>query len=163
MMPHRAALVLLALAAGIAVAAQTPQWPPPAGVEARMKELQAIIGSKESTPAQREAARKELSGLLRSPAGQARGPTRDEKPARPARAAIEPLPSMVKPLDGKLPSGPPLAHVEVLSPPKMLVIPSTGATTTPSAGFAVNPRTGAILHEIPGGYVDPRTGQVIPR
>src|SRR6266849_4599618 len=98
-------LVVLAAMATIAVAAETPQWPPPSGVEARMKELQAIIGSRDSTAAEREAARKELSGLLKSPAGQARGPTRDEKPAR---AAIEPLPSMVKPLDGKMPSAPPL-------------------------------------------------------
>ena len=162
-MTRYATLTLFALAATIAVAAQTPQWPPPSGVEARMKELQAIIGSRESTAAQREAARKELSGLLKSPAGQARGPTRDEKPARPARAAIEPLPSMVKPLEGKMPSAPPLAHVEVVTPPKMLTIPSTGSTTTPSGRFAVDPRTGAVLHEIPGGYVDPRTGQVVPR
>lgn len=159
----KALAVLLATAATIAAAAETAQWPPPSPVEARMRELQAIIGSRESTAAQREAARKELSGLLKSPAGQARGPTRDEKPTRPARAAIEPLPSMVKPAEGKMPSAPPLAHVEVVSPPKIMVIPGTGAATTPSAGFAVNPRTGAILHEIPGGYVDPRTGQVIPR
>jgi hypothetical protein len=149
-----------ALAATLAAAMETTQWPPPSGVEARMRELQAIIGSRESTAAQREAARKELSGLLRSPAGQARGPTPDEKPAR---AAIEPLPSMVKPAEGKLPSAPPLAHVEVVTPSKTLILPSTGIATTPSGGFAVNPRTGAILHEIPGGYIDPRTGQVVPR
>jgi hypothetical protein len=157
----KALAVLLVAAATIAVAAETPQWPPPAGVEARMKDLQAIIGGKDVTKEQREAARKELSGLLKSPAGQARGPTPDEK--RPARAAIEPLPSMVKPLEGKMPSAPPLAHVEVVSPPKTIVLPGTGVATTPSAGFAVNPRTGAILHEIPGGYIDPRTGQVVPK
>jgi hypothetical protein len=155
--------LLLATAATIAVAAETPQWPPPAPVETRMKELQAIIGGKDATKEQREAARKELSGLLKSPAGQARGPTPDEKPARPPRAAIEPLPSMVKPLEGKMPPAPPLAHVEVVTPPKTLTIPSTGSTTTPSGRFAVDPRTGAVLHEIPGGYVDPKTGQVVPK
>ncbi len=159
-MARYTALALLALAATIAVAVETPQWPPPSPVEARMRELQAIIGSRESTAAEREAARKELAGLLKSPAGQARGPTRDEKPAR---AAIEPLPSMVRPLEGKMPSAPPLAHVEVVTPPKMLTIPSTGSTTTPSGRFAVDPRTGAVLHEIPGAYVDPKTGQVIPK
>ncbi len=155
--------VLLTTAATMTVAAETAQWPPPSSVEARMKELQAIIGSKDVTKDQREAARKELSGLLKSPAGQARGPTPDEKPARPPRAAIEPLPSMVKPLEGKMPPAPPLAHVEVVTPPKTLTIPSTGSTTTPSGRFAVDPRTGAVLHEIPGGYVDPKTGQVVPK
>ena len=65
-MARYAALTLFALAAAIALAAETPQWPPPSGVEARMKELQAIIGSRESTAAQREAARKELAGLLKN-------------------------------------------------------------------------------------------------
>jgi len=143
-------------------AAQTAQWPPPAGVEARMRELQGVIGGRETSAAQREAAREELSGLLKSP--QARGPSRDEKPVRPARAAIDPLPSMLKPADGALPAAPPVARLDVVAPPpKMLVIPSTGAVTSPSGRFAVDPRTGALLHEIPGGYVDPRTGQVVPR
>lgn len=159
-MARYTALTLLALAATIAVAVETPQWPPPSPVEARMRELQAIIGSKDATAAQREAARKELAGLLKSAAGRARGPTPDEKPAR---AAIEPLPSIVKPLEGKMPSAPPLAHVEVVTPPKMVTIPSTGSTTTPSGRFAVDPRTGSVLHEIPGGYVDPKTGQVVPK
>jgi hypothetical protein len=161
----KALAVLLATAATIAVAAETAQWPPPSPVEARMKELQAILGSKESTPAQREAARKELSGLLKSPAGRARGATPDEKPARPARAAIEPLPGMVKPADGALPVAPPVARLDVVPapPPRMLVIPGTGSVATPSGRFAIDPRTGAVLHEIPGGYVDPRTGQVTPR
>jgi len=156
-----AAITFLALAATGALAADTPQWPPPSGVEVRMRELQAIIGSRGASSAQREAAREELSGLLKSPAGKARGPTRDEK--RPARAAIEPLPPMIKPADGRMPSAPPVAQVEVVIPPKPLVIPSTGAVTAPSGRFAIDPRTGTVLHEIPGGYIAPRTGQVTPR
>jgi hypothetical protein len=158
----KALAVLLATSATIAVAAETAQWPPPLPVEARMKELQAVIGGKESTPAQREAARKELSGLLKSPAGRARGATPDEKPAR---SAIEPLPSLVKPADGAVPVAPPVARLDVVPapPPKMLVIPGTGSAATPSGRFAIDPRTGAVLHEIPGGYIDPRTGQVTPR
>jgi hypothetical protein len=158
----RAALCL-ALAATAARAADTAQWPPPTPVRERMHELQLLIDSREATPAQREAARKELSGLLKSPAGQARGPTPDEKPVRPAHAPLDPLPPIVKPLP-RAPANPaaPVAHVDVVAPPKPLVLPS-GSVAAPSGHFAVDPRTGAVLHEIPGGYVDPRTGQVTPR
>src|SRR5258706_4365770 len=90
--------VLLTTAATMTVAAETAQWPPPSSVEARMKELQAIIGSKDVTKDQREVARKELSGLLKSPAGQARRATPDEKPAPAPRAAIETLPRIVQTL-----------------------------------------------------------------
>jgi hypothetical protein len=161
MMLTRAALCL-AIAANSAGAADTVQWPPPDAVQERMHELQLLIGSRDATPAQREAAREELSGLLKSPAGQARGPTADEKPVRPAHAPLEPLPAMVKALP-RLPADPsvPVAHVEVVTPTKPLVLPS-GSVTTPSEHFAVDPRTGAVLHAIPGGYVDPRTGQVTP-
>src|SRR5437868_6363214 len=105
-----AALAALALAAGViagASAADEPQWPPPEGVQARMRELQQAIIRRDSTPAEREAAREELGSLLKSPAGQQRGRTPDEKPPRPARAAIDPFPSVhghasplgVKPVD----------------------------------------------------------------
>lgn len=158
----RAALCL-AIAATAAAAADTAQWPPPTPVQERMHELQLLIGSREATPEQREAARQELSGLLKSPAGQARGPTADEKPLRPAHAPLDPLPGIVKALP-RVPANPaaPVAHVEVVAPPKPLVLPS-GSVVTPSERFAIDPRTGAVLHEIPGGYVDPRTGQVTPR
>ena len=153
----------VALVATCAGAADTATWPPPSEVEARMHELQAVLGSRESTPAQREAAREELSGLLKSPAGQARGRTPDEKPSRAARASIDPYPRIVKPAQAPFVGpAPPLAHLDIVSPPKPRVTPS-GAVTTPSNGFAIDPRTGAVLHEIPGGYVDPRTGQVTPR
>jgi hypothetical protein len=156
-----AAGVLLAFAVALTAAAQDPQWPPPSGVEARMRELQAILSSRDATPEEREAAREELSSLLKSPAGQAR-PSRDEK-KRPARAAIQPLPSMVKPAEGPIPTAPPVARIEVVPPAKAHVIPQTGAVAPDPGRFAVDPRTGAVLHEVPGGYIDPRTGQIVPR
>lgn len=156
----RRAAAAFAFGACLAGAAETAQWPPPAGVEARMRELQSVLGNRDATAAQRESAREELSNLLKSPAGQARGRTADE---RPARAAIEPLPSMVRPAENPLVAQPPVARVEVIVPPKPLVIPQSGAVAAPSGRFAIDPRTGAVLHEIPGGYVDPRTGQFTPR
>src|ERR1700674_5518435 len=130
-----AAAVLLVFAAAVGAAEQGPQWPPPSGVEARMRERQAILASRDATPEQREAARAELSSLLKSPAGQAR-PSRDEKPTRPARAAIQPLPSMVKPAEGPIPTAPPVARVEVLPPAKAHVIPQTGAVAPDPGRFA---------------------------
>lgn len=157
MAPIRAACCV-ALFALPAAAADTAQWPPPTAVQERMHELQLVIGSRDSTAAQREAAREELSGLLRSPAGQSRGAA----PVRPAHAPLEPLPALVKPLaPAAATPAPPLAHVEVVVPPKPLVLPS-GSVVLPLERFVVDPRTGAILHEIPGGYIDPRTGQITP-
>ena len=157
----------LAIGVGIALAApalavESTQWPPPEGVGARMRELQQVITARDSTMAEREAAREELSGLLRSPAGQSRR-TPDEK--RPVRAAIEPFPSVVAPMT-VLPAPPPsggVATVEVIVPPKPVVNPHSGAAASPTGRFAIDPRTGNVLHESAGGYVDPRTGQFIPR
>jgi hypothetical protein len=153
----------LACAATLAAAVETTAWPPPAGVETRMHELQDVIASRDATPEQREAARRELAALLRNPA--ARLPTPDEK--APARAAIEPYPRIVKPAEGPVPPAAPVAHLEVVEPPKTLV-PIPGSATaavpaTPSGSFAIDPRTGAVLHGVPGGYIDPRTGQFVPR
>lgn len=157
----RIAALAIALFAAVTAAAEAPQWPPPSGVELRMRELQTVLGNRDATAAQRESAREELSNLLKSPAGQARGRTADEKPAR---AAIEPLRGIVKPAENPLVVQPPVAHLEVTAPPRPPIIPQSGAVaTSPSGTFAINPRSGAILHEIPGGYVDPRTGQVTPR
>jgi hypothetical protein len=164
-MRARGLVALLALAAPPAFALETTQWPPPPEAEARMRELQQALTARDSTPAERERAREELSDLLKSPAGQARGRTPDEKPARAARAAIEPYPSVVAPVN-VAPAPPPpggVATVEVVVPPKPIVIPKTGAALTPSGRFAIDPRTGSVLHEIPGGYVDPRTGRFSPR
>ena len=132
-----------------------------------MHTLQQVIIDPQSTASQREAAREELANLLRSPAGQR--PAGEEKPARAPRAAIIPFPSVVHPLPPEKNLVPPseVAHVEVIPPPKVAVIPGKGTAavpTSPSApGFAVDPLNGHVLHGVPGGYVDPRTGQFIPR
>jgi hypothetical protein len=151
----------LAFAASAAWADEPAQWPPPAPVEARMHELQHVIGDPHATPGEREAARKELGDMLKSPAGQARGRTPDEKPVR-ARAAIEPLGPIVKPAQSPAIATPPVAHVEVISPPPASVAghPNVAA---PANGFAVDPRNGHVLHETINGYVDPRTGQFTPK
>ena len=159
----RALVAALGVAlAAPALAVESTQWPPPEGVEARMRELQQAIMARDATLAQREAAREELMGLLKSPAGQNRRTT-DEK--RPARAAIEPYPSVVAPMT-VLPAPPPaagVATVEVIVAPKPVVIPQSGAVASPTGRFAIDPRTGNVLHESGGGYVDPRTGQFVPR
>jgi hypothetical protein len=143
--------------------AQEPgSWPPPGATADRMHELQAIIGSAESTAAQRESARKELSDLLKSPAGQSR-PTPDEKPVVPRRAAIEPFGQIVKPATTVTVPMPGVATVEVVTPPRITISPPTGRPVVPSIGSAVDPRTGHILHETPNGFIDPRTGQFTPK
>ena len=156
--------LLLALATSSAA-----QWPPSAETAERMRLLQERLRNAEVSPAQREAAREELSGLLKSPAGQARGRTADEKPARPARAAVDPYPGTAPATEVTTltPVRPPpaqgVAQLEVTAPPKPVVIPQAGIVMNPGKAVIVDPRTGGVLHEIPGGYIDPRTGQVVPR
>ena len=58
---------------------------------------------------------------------------------------------------------PGVAELEVVRPPRPLVVPQTGAAIAPSGRAGVDPRTGNILHETPAGYVDPKTGQFVPR
>jgi hypothetical protein len=158
-----AAALALALVAMPATALESAEWPPSPEVASRMKTLQEKLRDPDVTAAQREAAREELAGLLKSPAGQARGRTADEKPAR---AAIDPYPSVVRPPPAPAPAPPPpedVAKLEVVEPPKPVVDPRTG-TVLPRAGdFAIDPRTGAVLHATPGGFIDPKTGQFIPR
>ncbi len=127
----RRAAACLALAAAPVLALDTPQWPPPESVEARMRELQLVIIARESKPSQREAAREELVGLLKSPAGRLRDPGTPQRPA--ARAAIDPYPSVVAPVNIAPAPRPPggVAHIEVIQPPK--------------------------------AYLDPRTGRIVPR
>ena len=127
-----------------------------------MRELQSVLADPDATAPQREAAREELSSLLKSPAGQARGRTRDE---RPPRAAIEPFPSVVPPAPRAVPAVPPggVAQVEVVEPPKRFALPPAGIAPLPATRFAIDPRTGGVLHEVPGGYIDPRTGALVPR
>lgn len=163
------AAIVVALAAPAAFALETATWPPPAPEQDRMHALQQVIIDPQSSAAKREAAREELANLLRGPAGQR--PAGEEKPARPPRAAIVPFPSVVRPLPPEKNLVPPseVAHVEVIQPPKPVVIPGKGtvavptAPTLPAPGFAVDPLTGNVLHGVPGGYVDPKTGQFIPR
>jgi hypothetical protein len=158
---RRAALLALAGLALPAVALETPQWPPPEGVEARMHELQQVIIARESTLAQRDTARAALIDLLKSPAGRGQ-PTTDK---HPARAAIEPLPSVVAPVNvapSTLPAGS-VARIEVIEPPKAIPMPPLGLPPPVPGRAAVDPRTGAVLHGTAAGYVDSRTGQFIPR
>lgn len=157
----RAALLCAVLAAGPALAVEDTQWPPAGGDEARMRELQLVIGSRDSTLAQRDNAREELMGLLMSPGARARGPLPEKRPARAAVAdpvKVDPVPVA--------PAAPPpggVAHIEVVQPPKIVVNPNTGSALPPSANFAIDPRTGHVLHGNAAGYIDPRTGQFIPR
>jgi hypothetical protein len=164
-MRARVALAAAALAAMAAYGLETTQWPPPDSVAARMKALQQTLASADATAAQREAAREELAGLLKSPAGQARGRSRAE---RPARAAIEPFPSVVRPSAPSTPITvvpPPggVARLEVIEPPKIVIDPRNGTALPQTGGFAIDPRSGSVLHETPGGFVDPKTGRIVPR
>lgn len=161
-MRARVRLAILVLGALPAVAAETG-WPPPPQTLARMKALQGVLADREATAAQREAAREELSSLLKSPAGQARGRTADEKPARPARAAIEPVPTTLIPAPNNLVPTPGVAKLEVVDPPKPLIDPTSGQVMPQVGAFTVDPRTGNVLHPAPGGAIDPRTGQFVPR
>jgi hypothetical protein len=154
-------LAALLLASTLALGVETPAWPPPGDVAARMSELQGVIENPRSTPAQREAAREELSGLLKSPAGQSRRAPGEKA----ARAAIEPFGPIVKPAVNPPVSVPMpgVASVEVIAPPRITIAPRTGAAVAPSGRVAVDPRTGNVLHDAGNGYVDPRTGQFTPK
>jgi len=155
------ALMAAALVAAPCMALETAQWPPPPETAQRMQELQHVIIDPTSTSQERAVARQELSGLLHSPAGQSQA---DVKPSRPARAAIDPFPSVVKPYDRITPPAPPagVAHVEVIEPPKSVVIGPLSRPAVPSGDFAIDTH-GNVLHPVPGGYIDPRTGRVTPR
>ena len=160
---HRVASLVVALIAFPAFALESAQWPPPGDEEARMQELRQVIVARDSTPAQRESAREELMGLLMSPGARARGPLPEKK--RTARAAVVD-PVAVEPVP-VAPAPPPpggVAHIEVIEPPKPVIIPNTRIVVAPTTGtFAIDPRTGHILHGAGTGFVDPRTGQFIPR
>jgi hypothetical protein len=159
-----AAFVALALGPLAAAALDDTGWPPPPEVLGRMRDLQAKIADPNSTREERDAARSELSRLLKSPSA-------SDKPKdtpRPARAAIDPFPSVVKPIEDRMPKlpAPPTARLEVIPDPRRtpVVNPSTGGVIHPTApGVAVDPRTGNLLHETPSGYVDPRSGRFTPK
>ena len=154
--------LIAACAALGAGAVDSTRWPPQGDAAARLRERQAVISNPQSTAGQREAAREELSSLLKSP--NARGRTRDEKPVRAApRAAIEPVAPMVKPAVNPSVPGPGVATVDVVIPPRITVAPATGTAVAPAGRGAVDPRTGHVLHDVGNGYVDPRTGQFTPK
>jgi len=157
----------LALGSAAAPAVDSTQWPPPPEVLEHMKALQARIADPGTSKEERAAARAQLERLMKSPAG-ADKKTADEA-RKPARAAIEPFPSVVKPRTAqpeRFGPPPPTAHVEVIDPPRKPVVvdPQTGSLIQPTApGVAVDSRTGHILQETPGAYIDPRTGRIIPK
>lgn len=155
----RATAAFLALLAGSAMAVDSTAWPPPSPVEARMHELQHIITNPQSTAEQRNAARAELVNLLKSPAGQARDTTN----ARPPRAAIQPFGPIVKPAVNPPVADVPVAHVDVVSPPKPIALPNGSIAAPAGNGTAIDTHTGAVLREVPGGYIDPRTGKFTPQ
>ena len=164
-MNARRAIALCAALAPSLAFAQAAAWPPPPEVLGRMRDLQAVIVAPTTSKEARAAARLELERLLKSPAGQDRPGAHERNP--PPRAAIEPFPSVFKPIEGKLPA-PPTARLEVIPDPAPLprpaINPSTGSVVRPSApGVAIDPRTGHVLHEMPAGYVDPLTGRFIPK
>ena len=162
-MRARRGLAILALAALPAAAVETAAWPPPEGVAARMKQLQSVMADRAASAAQRDAARRELTLLLKSPAARAR-PGAADKPARAARAAIEPVPTTVIPSPNNSVPTPGVARLEIVEPPKPVLDPRMGGTLVPApGGFALDPRTGNVLHPVPGGAVDPLTGRFVPR
>ena len=161
------AAAALALALGpLAVLAQeaTATWPPPPEVLGKMRDLQAKIGDPATSKEDRAVARRELERLMKSPAAADKGEAR-----RPARAAIDPFPSIVKPAEDRMPPvpAPPTARLEVVPERSRapVINPSTGGVIhpTPAPGAAIDPRTGGLLHETPAGFVDPRTGRFTPK
>lgn len=157
---------LALLAAGLllafgAAALEAPQWPPPEAEAARMRELQAEMSARESTPAQREAARRELAKLLKAPGA----PRESAPPSKlPPRAAIEPFPPIaapaLKPAAPVDPSG--VARLEVVGPSRAIVNPQTGTVVVPLGSAAIDLRSGTWLQETPSGYIDPQ-GRLIPK
>jgi hypothetical protein len=143
--------------------AATTSWPPSEAVMARMHELQGVIANPASSGEQREAARHELSDMLKSPAGAAKGATPDEKPMKAPRAAIQPFGPIVKPAPQVSVPVPGVATVDVVRPPSITVAPQSGRAIVPSTGAAFDPLTGRVLQEVPNGYVDPRTGRFTPK
>ena len=154
---RKAATRLLATAAlaasGAAFAVDTTQWPPPPTESIRMYELQREIVRPDSTPERREAARRELAKLLM------RTGAEEPKPAAP-RAAIEPFPPVPAPAATPKVPMPGVAELEVVRPPRPMVIPQSGTALAPSGRTAIDPRTGHVLHETAAGFIDPKTGLV---
>ena len=155
-----ATLVAGLLLAFGAAALDAPQWPPPEAEVRRMRELQAEISSKEATPGRREAARQELGKLLKAPGAA-------PPPRSPARAAVQPQPSIPAP-NLAMPVAPrvdpdDVARLEVVGPSRAIVNPATGTLVAPVGSTVIDLRSGTVLVETPSGYVDPRNGRLIPK
>jgi hypothetical protein len=132
-----------------------------------MRELQAEIHAKEATPEQREAARRELARLLKSPAAKSPASGEGRGEGSQPRAAIQPFPPIVAPAL-PLPPAPrvdpgDVARLEVVGPSRAIVNPATGAPLMPLGSTMVDTRTGRVLAETPSGFMDPVTGRLIPK
>lgn len=154
------ALLVVALACGhpalAAEPAPAPGWPPSEAARDRIVELRAVMSSREATPGEREAARRELAAMLRSPAAPAE-PVKAV--ARAPRAAIAPFPALVSPV-APLPQAP--AAVMVPAPRTMPAWPDAESERAASR-FKVDPATGGVMVRTPQGYVDPNTGHRLPK
>jgi hypothetical protein len=151
-------LFFLLMLAGAAHALDAPEWPPPAADAARMRELQQVIASAESTREQRDAARTELARMMMAPS--ASGPLPHTRP----RAAIDPAPP-VKAVTVPMPASEPpeVARLEVVRPSQVDPgVPVVGLPV-PAGRTAIDPRTGHVIQKTPAGYVDTVTGQLVPR
>jgi hypothetical protein len=127
-----------------------------------MRELQQVIGARDSTPGERDAARRELGKLPRSSSAKVAPP----EGKAPARAAIQPFPSIPAPRLGAPPKpvdSSDVAKVEVVPPSRAIVNPSTGSIVAPIGNTVIDLKTGSVLQETPSGYVDPRTGRLIAK
>jgi hypothetical protein len=156
----------LAISVTCTLAVESTDWPPSPETLARMRELQSKITDPATTKVERESAKKDLERLMKAPGAPDRKPA---EPKKPARAAIDPFPSVAPAYEYKpLKEPPPTARLEVIEDPppprKPVIDPATGRLIQPtSPGAAVDPRTGRLLTETPAGYVDPRTGRLIPK
>jgi hypothetical protein len=163
----RLAIGLALAIAATASAVESTDWPPSPETLARMRELQSKISDPAATKDERESAKRDLERLMKAPGAPER---KSGEAKKPARAAIEPFPSVAAPFESKpLREPPPTARLEVIDDTplpsrKPVIDPATGRLIQPtSPGSAVDPRTGRIYQETPGGYIDPRTGRLIPK
>ena len=128
-----------------------------------MRELQEAISARDATPEQREAARRELTGLLKSP-----GTAQSTPPAKgPTRANIQPFASVEASVVPSVPAArvdpDDVARLEVTGPSRAIINPRTGSVVAPTGSTVFDLRSGRVLQETPSGYLDPRTGQLIPK
>ncbi len=136
-------------------AQDAPAWPPSAEARSRIAELQAVMSARDSTPAQREAAREALARLLRHP--DAAEP--EELPA--VRAAIAPFPPIPAPAPALQARTATLVAAPRAIPP--LSLPIFGLALPPAGRVVIDPATGALFRDTGLGFIDPATGRRIPK